>query len=387
MNLETKLEPKLWEAVRASLEARNFTAAILDGMHLLSDVIRERSGLEGDGVSLVGAAFGGSSPKLKVNRMQTESQQNEQRGVEALLRGLYQAIRNPRSHGAHRDEERDADAILLFVGYLLRIVDQSRNPFSLPVIVARVLDPDFVPDGRYAKLLVDEIPANRRLMTCREILARRSDADAGKIKFFFAAIVGAMPSEEVGELCEVVSEELRQTEDDDTVFFVVRSFPPDLWPRLHEAARLRIENKLIRSVRIGKYSAEQKRCSGGVLGTWATNIIEHFTLKDEIWSALTEKLGSPDREEQDYVFTFFMRYLDRCYDAPPGFLVWVVNRGLKAGDSRFKEAVELWQVDQFLEDQERQDSWTKPFVEALGSFAPAPEANEPPEITDEEVPF
>lgn len=122
MNLETKLGPRLWEAVRASLEARNFTGAILDGIHLLSDVIRERSGLEGDGVSLVGAAFGGSSPKLKVNRMQTESEQNEQRGVEALLRGLYQAIRNPRSHGTHRDDERDADAILLFVDYLLRVV-------------------------------------------------------------------------------------------------------------------------------------------------------------------------------------------------------------------------------------------------------------------------
>jgi hypothetical protein len=39
MNLETKLEPRLWEAARASLEARNYTAAILDGMHLLSDVI------------------------------------------------------------------------------------------------------------------------------------------------------------------------------------------------------------------------------------------------------------------------------------------------------------------------------------------------------------
>jgi uncharacterized protein (TIGR02391 family) len=386
MNLETKLEPKLWEAVRASLEARKFTAAILDGMHLLSDVIRERSGLEGDGVSLVGAAFGGSSPKLKVNRMQTESEQNEQRGVEALLRGLYQAIRNPRSHGGHQDDERDADAILLFVDYLLRTVDQSRSPFSLTVIVARVLDPDFVPNERYGTLLANEIPPNRRLMTCREIFARRSQADRDKVKFFFAAVLSAMPPEEVGELYEMVSEELRQTEDEDTIRFVLKSFPPDLWPRLHEAARLRIENKLIRSVESGKWVAKQNRCSSGALGTWAVNVIKYFTLKDEMWRALTSKLSTSDREEQDYVFTYFMRYAYQCYDAPPSFLIWVVIVALKAGDSRFKEAVEGWQVDQFLAGREEQDSWTKPFAEAVASFALAHEANEPA-ITDEDVPF
>ena len=87
MNLETRLDPRLWEAVRTSLEVRKFTAAILDGIHLLSDVIRERSKLEGDGVALIGAAFGSMAPKLKVNRLITESEQNVQKGVEALLRG------------------------------------------------------------------------------------------------------------------------------------------------------------------------------------------------------------------------------------------------------------------------------------------------------------
>ena len=111
MNLETSLEPRLWEAVRANIETRNFTGAILDGIHLLSDIIRERSGLEGDGVQLIGAAFGGASPKLKVNRLQTETEQNVQRGTEAMLRGLYQAIRNPRSHGAHEDDEQENQGV------------------------------------------------------------------------------------------------------------------------------------------------------------------------------------------------------------------------------------------------------------------------------------
>ena len=119
-----------------------------------SGILGGRSGLDSDGVALVGAAFGGSSPKLKVNRLQTESEQNVQRGVESLLRGIYQALRNPRSHGIVKDDERDAVAILIFVDYLLRVVDQSRSPFTIDAFVARVLDPDFVPKERYATLLV-----------------------------------------------------------------------------------------------------------------------------------------------------------------------------------------------------------------------------------------
>jgi len=384
MNLETSLEPRLWEAVRASVEARKFTGAILDAIYLLSDVIRERSGLEGDGVPLIGSAFGGPSPKLKVNRLQTESEQNVQRGVEALLRGLYQAIRNPRSHGASEDDERDAVALLLFVDYLLRVVDKSRSPFSLPAFVARILDQDFVPNERYATLLVKEIPGNRRLVTCREVFARRSEVDGDKVAFFFRAILAVMSSEETAELCEVISEELRQTDDDDTIRFVLRAFPADLWPRLDEVARLRLENKLIRSVADGRWEARKKRCKGGALGTWTNRIIRHFILKDELWDTLTNKLLSSDAEQQNYVFQYFMRYASDCFDAPPDILLWAVAEGLRAGDSRYKNAVDAWLV--LRQDD---DAWCKAFRPTLASFTPAPEPTETaePEISDEDVPF
>lgn len=114
MNLETKLDPRVWEAVRETYQARNFTSAILDAMHFLSDLLRERTGLESDGVALVGEAFGGSSPKLKVNALQSESDRSVQKGVEQLLRGIYQAIRNPRSHGKIDDTEDDSQAIITF---------------------------------------------------------------------------------------------------------------------------------------------------------------------------------------------------------------------------------------------------------------------------------
>src|ERR1019366_7926758 len=120
---------------------------------------------------------------------------------EALLRGLYQAVRNPRSHGPWQDDERDGIAILQFVDYLLRVVDKSRSPFSLPAIVARVFDRGFVPNERYATLLVKEIPANRRLLTCCQVFARRSEAkEEDNVAFFTRAIFALMPEEDIAEL-------------------------------------------------------------------------------------------------------------------------------------------------------------------------------------------
>ena len=394
MNLETRLDPRLWEAVRTSLEARKFTGAVLDAIHLLSDLIRERSGLEGDGVALIGAAFGGASPKLKVNRLQTESEQNVQRGAEALLRGLYQAVRNPRSHGACQDDERDAVSILLFVDYLLRVVDRTRSPFSLPTFVARVFDPDFVPKERYAVLLVNEIPAKHRVPTCREVFARRAEGDAAKLRFFFDAVLSVMSPDERAELYALLSEELRQTEDEGTIRFVLGAFPDEIWPQLDEIARLRIENKLINSVGDGKWLQRQNRCTGGPLGTWATNIIHQFTLRDDLWRVLFTKLRSSDATEQDYVFQWFIKYVHTCFDAPPPMLIFAVKKGLKAGDKRFKELVEAWAISDDLEELAPDHPWRQPFAEALANFTPAPEVPklvvpglDTPQLTDDDVPF
>src|SRR5437764_11655835 len=99
MNLETEINPELWQAIRRSYENGAYANAILDSIHFLSEAIRMKTGLQSDGTALAGQAFGGKSPKLRLNRLETESEQNIQHGVEQLLRGVYQALRNPRSHG------------------------------------------------------------------------------------------------------------------------------------------------------------------------------------------------------------------------------------------------------------------------------------------------
>ena len=143
MNLQTHIKSDLWLAIQSTYEAGNYSHAILDAIHYLSNILREKTGADGDGKSLVGQALGGDSPRLRINRLQTETERNEQQGIESILRGMYQAIRNPRSHEQIVDKQETADAIIYFIDYLLIIIEKSEEPFVISKFMNCVFDPDF----------------------------------------------------------------------------------------------------------------------------------------------------------------------------------------------------------------------------------------------------
>jgi len=270
MNLETRLDSRLWQFIQNSYENRNFTAAIIDALHFLSDLIREKSGLESDGVALIGNAFGGKSPKLKVNKLQSDSDWNMQKGIEQILRGIYQSIRNPRSHRKYNDKPEDADAIILFINYLIGIIDQSKSPFSKNLFIDSVFDPDFAENERYSELLVKKIPSKQRLEIFVDVYRAKVGADRDKLQYFIHALLKKLTKKEMSQVYEIVSEELEHTNDEDTIRCILVIFPSSCWKHFEEIGRLRIENKLIESIKSGRYQGETKKCLAGSLGTWAT---------------------------------------------------------------------------------------------------------------------
>lgn len=125
MDIQCHIRLPLWQAIESTYVAKNYSQAILAAVHHLSAVLRERSGSDDDGVRLVGQALGGDSPPIRLNRLQTETEKNQQVGTLLILNGIYQAIRNPRSHGQVVDDKETADAIIYFINYLLG--GRSRN--------------------------------------------------------------------------------------------------------------------------------------------------------------------------------------------------------------------------------------------------------------------
>ena len=340
MDLKARLAEPLWAAIETTYESRNYTGAILDAMYYLGDVIREKTGLNSDGVALVGQAFGGKSPKLRVNKLQTESDWNVQKGTENLLLGLYKGIRNPRSHGKHVDNKEDVDAIVLFVNYLLNIIGASKGTFSQSDFIGRVFDPSFVEKKRYAELLVGAIPPKHMFDVMTEVYRRKEEGETNKLELFSKALLAKLREDDISRLAEVVSEELNSTDSETSVRLSAKMFPTEFWLRLDESARLRSENMFLMSVTAGEYVIASEKCIKGAFGTWCNNLMSTFLMKDDIIRELLRKLGSSKRNEQDYVFMYFsdqlLSTLDEMKDS--SLVKWatrVIDTNLKAGDKRF----------------------------------------------------
>jgi uncharacterized protein (TIGR02391 family) len=377
MKLTGEISSELWEAIRRSYESAAWSNAILDAVYFVSDAIRSKTGLQSDGTALVGQAFGGKAPKLRLNRLETESEQSIQSGVEQLFRGIYQAFRNPRSHGRIEDSQLDADAIIIFLDHLLRIIGHARAEFSLDTSVARILDKNFVPNVKYAELLLEEIPTRQRIQVALTVYQQKRSGDGEKLRFFFnAAIANLLPEEQL-ELFSAASRELRETTDDSVVRAALQCIHPDYWPRIDQIARMRVENRILQSINEGRYDVKRKNTSAGWLATWVTGFLRHFTLRDEVYYALLSKLRSKSKTEQDYVFEYFFGSIDSLREKPTDLLQSTIAEGLEVGDDRFRNAVEslwLWQDEQ----------WSERVRTGLANFQSVRPASE---IDDDEVPF
>lgn len=192
MNLQTHIAVELWEAIASPYEAGNYTHAILEAIHQLTVVLRERSGVDGDGAVLVGQALGGDAPKLRVNSFQSETEKNIQRGVEQLLRGVYLAIRNPRSHEQFKDTQADADSIIHFLNYLFLLLRSSKEAFSVDLFLANISDSEFVESQRYAELLIVEIPVNRRGDALAALFRARAGIQLRKLRYILSTLLSLL---------------------------------------------------------------------------------------------------------------------------------------------------------------------------------------------------
>ena len=313
MNLKTLVKPELWLAISNTYETANYTHAILDAMHYLSDVLREKSGLDGDGQPLVGRALGGKSPVLRINKLQTETEINVQKGLMQILKGMYQGIRNSRSHEQIEDTKDTADAIIFFINYLLSILDESQEPFTIPSFLSRVLDKHFVRSTRYAELLVSEVPAGKRSDVLIEIYRRKPEGKGANLEYVVKELLKCLSEEEITHFLSVVSDELKMTQEDVDIRLTLQVLPPDLWSHIDEAARLRAENILIKSIQEGQATSDGNTIRGyGTLGIWARDFLDHFTFKPKLRRIILNKLNK-DQPNQQYIFHFFLDTLPNLY--------------------------------------------------------------------------
>ncbi|MDN3365409.1 TIGR02391 family protein [Priestia megaterium] len=300
MDLERTISSELWATIQKNYENASYKNAILDAMHLLTETIRNKTGLEGDGHALVGSAFGGENPKIQLNKLQTESEKNVQNGMQELLRGLYRAIRNPRSHDSSNDSVADADAIIHFIDYILKSIEKSKLSFEKSIFLQRVFDSNYVKTSRYSELLVKEIPIRQRPEIAIAVILGRKKGDIYSTGHFLKALVEELDEQGLRRVFQVVSEELKYTDSIKDISTILHAIPGQYWLNIDEAVRLRIEHQIYKSLSEGRL--KDGECETGHLATWITaEHLKRFDSKEKWMSLIVKKYLSANEEESAYI--------------------------------------------------------------------------------------
>jgi uncharacterized protein (TIGR02391 family) len=362
-------------------------------MHLLTEVLREKSGLDADGVALVGQALGGDAPKLRVTAFQSESEKNIQRGIEQILRGMYLAIRNPRSHEQVEDKHEDADAIIHFLNYLLIILNASKERFTIEGFLESVSDTEFVESQRYAELLVMEVPVNRRVDCLRLIYDNRLTIEIRKLRYLITALLSSLDEVQLAQYVAAMSEILRSASEFSAIRSALQVLTPEIWPRLAEAPRLRIENKIIKEIQGGEILASGK--TTGALGTWAKSFVKRFALRANCARVLIEKLEDTDKDDRYYVARYFFARLPEVLTEEGEIrrAIRAIGEAIRGGDENVRDAV-IACARQFPSDWQTQlGSTLQDLTDAnnpgliLNDGTPLLQAPPASEITDDDIPF
>lgn len=107
-------DDELRDLVRDLFEQGHYSVVVEQAFKFLNVLVKQRTGLDEDGVSLMRAAFSPKAPKLRVAPLECESGRSEQQGYMELFAGSMSAFRNPRAH-EHRNRDNEGDALVLLL--------------------------------------------------------------------------------------------------------------------------------------------------------------------------------------------------------------------------------------------------------------------------------
>ncbi|MEY6888248.1 TIGR02391 family protein [Klebsiella pneumoniae] len=295
---------ELVDAIGNRLENNQFSDAILAGTKYLTTLLREKGQCEGDGAQLVGTVLGGQSPRIKINSLQSVSEQDEQRGFESLLRGYYQCIRNPRTHDNFPDTEDSCMRILIMLDTLIKYLKRDVAEFDYTAILERVYEVHFVNNSDYAEALISQIPEKRLVDFFQDLILRFNERPTKEIDSIFKAINQRLSGEEEKAAMRLIGEELRRASNDSEFANVFRIIKPSAWRILPDDVLIRMEKIIIEECKKG-YFDFYSNATKGAIGTWGNTFGSKFKRKDDLGDALIGLLYN-SWYTQNYVAKYYV---------------------------------------------------------------------------------
>jgi uncharacterized protein (TIGR02391 family) len=92
------IHSKIYEYCNSELITENYFHSVFEAVKSIAEEIRKKTNLTIDGAELVEKAFSISNPLIKINTLQTETEQSEQKGFSNLIKGVFGMFRNTTAH-------------------------------------------------------------------------------------------------------------------------------------------------------------------------------------------------------------------------------------------------------------------------------------------------
>jgi len=119
------LHPRIIKCSYKHFRDGRYRDAVLNALISVFDLIRERTGLDKDGIDLIGEVFSIQHPLLAFSNLDTESGKNEQKGFLQILQGSYQGVRNPKAHTLNiKTDQLSTAQYLVLASLLCRKIDE-----------------------------------------------------------------------------------------------------------------------------------------------------------------------------------------------------------------------------------------------------------------------
>lgn len=121
------LHAEISRAASGLYSSGHYANAVEAAVKALNALVRLRSDLEHDGVTLMERAFSPSNPVLKFNALQDQSDKDEQKGFMQMFAGAVSGLRNPRAHSFVHDEPERALEFIAFISLLAKLLDEAER--------------------------------------------------------------------------------------------------------------------------------------------------------------------------------------------------------------------------------------------------------------------
>lgn len=92
------IHSKIHEYCNSELISENYFHSVFEAVKSIAEEIRQRTSLTLDGAELIDRALSVTNPLIKINSLQTDTEQSEQKGFSNLIKGVFGMFRNTTAH-------------------------------------------------------------------------------------------------------------------------------------------------------------------------------------------------------------------------------------------------------------------------------------------------